>query len=210
MLTASEVLKALEKSGCQVTLDGDQLKVRGPLTDDLRQAIREHKPGLIAELRRRDQAATDRQTFVQDVCKQLNERGVARFHSERLNETIFVISDWGSHLLTLPENALVFSLQELQNMATQSYSTEELKALATAKRELLAAQRQWLAERREMVPDAVAMALRAFPGAAVVDMDQSPAAQEPDRGCYICKSSDFWAQPGGGQACGMCHPQPRT
>lgn len=208
-MTAQDLLQKLHTSGCQVTLDGEQLKVRGPLTDDLRAAIREQKPALLAELRRHERAATARQIFVQNICRQLDSQGVARFHSEKLSETIFVIRDWDSKLLELPENALVFSLTELQNMTTQNYTDSELKALAQAKREILAAQRQWLAERRKDMPAGVQAALRVFPGSRVIDIDGPPTAQEPDRGCYICKGNDFW-QASGGQVCRTCHPEPRT
>lgn len=51
-MTATELLKELTQAGCQVTLNGEQVKVKGTLTDELRTAIREHKPLLIMELQR--------------------------------------------------------------------------------------------------------------------------------------------------------------
>ena len=50
-MTPRALLAALTEAGYRVTVDGDSLRVRGPLTDDLRQAIREHKAALLALLR---------------------------------------------------------------------------------------------------------------------------------------------------------------
>lgn len=46
-----DLLAALAKARYRVTVEGDSLRVRGPLTDDLRQAIREHKAALLELLR---------------------------------------------------------------------------------------------------------------------------------------------------------------
>jgi hypothetical protein len=53
-MTTFDLLHDLERAGCEVVLASDTLKVRGPLTDDLRQAIRQHKPDLVALLRERE------------------------------------------------------------------------------------------------------------------------------------------------------------
>ena len=50
-MTPADVLAALTKTGCRIAVEGDALRVRGPLTDDLRQAIREHKAALMRLLR---------------------------------------------------------------------------------------------------------------------------------------------------------------
>jgi len=50
-MTPRELLAELTRVGCRVAVDGDSLRVRGPLTDDLRQAIREHKAALLELLR---------------------------------------------------------------------------------------------------------------------------------------------------------------
>lgn len=50
-MTPRALLAALTEAGCRVTVDGDSLRVRGPLTDDLRAAIREHKAALLKLLR---------------------------------------------------------------------------------------------------------------------------------------------------------------
>jgi len=49
-VTPGELLQKLEQHSCQVKADGDKVFVRGPLTDDLRQAIKQHKPELMALL----------------------------------------------------------------------------------------------------------------------------------------------------------------
>lgn len=50
-MTGSELLTRLEAAGCQVTLAGTQIKVSGALTDELRAAVREHKPELLRLLK---------------------------------------------------------------------------------------------------------------------------------------------------------------
>jgi hypothetical protein len=50
-VTPADVLAALTKTGCRITVEGDALRVRGPLTDDLRAAIRENKAALLELLR---------------------------------------------------------------------------------------------------------------------------------------------------------------
>lgn len=48
-----DVLKELKALGCQVSVQGDSLRVRGNLTDELRQEILEHKAEILALLRDR-------------------------------------------------------------------------------------------------------------------------------------------------------------
>jgi len=52
-MTATELSARLELTGCRLRVDGEFLRVRGPLTDDLRRAIREHKAALTALVRQR-------------------------------------------------------------------------------------------------------------------------------------------------------------
>jgi tubulysin polyketide synthase-like protein len=51
LTTPGEVLSLLQAMDCQVCVEGEKLRVQAPsqaLTDDLRQAIREHKQALLA------------------------------------------------------------------------------------------------------------------------------------------------------------------
>ncbi|MHB1255269.1 MAG: TubC N-terminal docking domain-related protein [Dethiobacteraceae bacterium] len=155
-MTAQELLNKLTGAGCRVRLDGEQLKVTGNLTAEQRELIREHKPGLVKHLKQ--------QAFVQNLCRWMDATGVARFHSARLQEPVYVVRNRDS-LPSLPEDALVFTLMELQNMMGLSYTDEELQALAQAKRELLAAHRQSLDDPLATVEDA----LKIFPGSQVMD-----------------------------------------
>ena len=53
-MAPSELIERLSAAGCRLRADGEQLRVHDPkriLTDDLRQAIREHKPELLRLLR---------------------------------------------------------------------------------------------------------------------------------------------------------------
>lgn len=53
-MAPATLIKQLRAAGCQLRADGEQLRVQDPgraLTDDLRQAIREHKAELIESIR---------------------------------------------------------------------------------------------------------------------------------------------------------------
>lgn len=51
-MDAVDVLARLTEANCRVTVDGEAIRVRGGgLTDELRQAIRAHKPALLHLLR---------------------------------------------------------------------------------------------------------------------------------------------------------------
>ena len=53
-MAPSELIERLTAAGCRLQANGDQLWVRDPernLTDDLRHAIRQHKPELLRLLR---------------------------------------------------------------------------------------------------------------------------------------------------------------
>jgi len=53
-MTPGELLHKLEQTGIEFRVDGDKLKVRGSLTDEIRELIRKSKQELLAELKRRD------------------------------------------------------------------------------------------------------------------------------------------------------------
>jgi hypothetical protein len=201
----------LQKLGYRLWVAGDKLKYEQhsgkqadlALARPLLNELRNHKAEAVQYLQR--------QIFVQNICRQFDNQGVARFHSVKLDEVVYILRDYDDRLLTLPADALAFSLRELQSMVTQTYTDSELRELAQAKKEILQAQRAWLAERQKAVPAGVQAALKVFPGAVVLDMDKPPSAkQEPAKTCFACKGSSFWTQAGGGQVCGTCHPQPRT
>lgn len=50
-MAVTDLLAALQAAGCKLRLDGDDLRVSGDLTSDLRAAIRQHKAALVAHLR---------------------------------------------------------------------------------------------------------------------------------------------------------------
>ena len=54
-MTASEILKRIKNQGCTVEMADEQIKVSGPLTDELRALIRKHKAELVAELKRQQE-----------------------------------------------------------------------------------------------------------------------------------------------------------
>jgi hypothetical protein len=110
-MTAKAVLHNLSLAGCRVTLSGEQLRVAGTLTNELRGLIREHKSELVEHLKQ--------QAFVQNLCQQMDATGVASFLSVRLNEPVHIIRSWDS-LPALPEGALAFSLRELLAAHRQS------------------------------------------------------------------------------------------
>ena len=56
-MTAKELLAKLTQAGCQARLDGEQIKVSGPLNDELRGLIRKHKAELVLELQRQQETS---------------------------------------------------------------------------------------------------------------------------------------------------------
>jgi len=168
-MTVKELLVMLTQTGCKVTLDGEQIKVRGTLTDEMRALIREHKGALVQYL--------NRQSLTAKLAGQMKATGAARFHSERLQETIYILRDWAT-LPALPPDALAFTLQELRNIMSQSYSDSELQKLAAAKREILTKHRQSLVGKGDDPPATIEDALRIFPGSRVVDAASKNPSKE--------------------------------
>lgn len=50
-MSAPHILADLADAGLKLRADGDTLRVAGPLTDEWRQIIREHKPELLSHLK---------------------------------------------------------------------------------------------------------------------------------------------------------------
>lgn len=53
-MTVSEVFAEVSRRGLELIPEGEGLRVRGRLDDDLRQALRQHKPRVVALLRLRE------------------------------------------------------------------------------------------------------------------------------------------------------------
>lgn len=81
-MTAADVLHALEQAGCTVVLDGNTIRVRGQLTDDLRAAIRENKPELVALLREQARPQFADNVFCFDCFRRYGKK--ARYQPHRV------------------------------------------------------------------------------------------------------------------------------
>lgn len=129
-VTATELLIKLEEVGCQVSLDGDTLRVRGQLTDDLRQAIRQHKPALVTLLRERARMEAQARKAV----KLLQERGWVAVKSRALGGEVVI---WHNGKVAIPDkwqNAVTYTLDELRVLVDNPPGREELKAMHEAKK----------------------------------------------------------------------------
>lgn len=72
-MDALDLLLRLDALGVELAIDGDRLKVRGSLTDGLRQAIRQHKAELMELIHRR----SDHKAQAQAITEALRARGWA-------------------------------------------------------------------------------------------------------------------------------------
>lgn len=131
-MTAADVLRRLEEAGCTVRLDGDTLRVRGPLTDNLRAAIKENKPELVALLR--EQAALDAQA--EEIAEIFRKRGLVVFESRLLGgEKIMFVRDAKVVIPTKWQNAVKYTLAELEALTAHPLPDREgLKAIHGAKK----------------------------------------------------------------------------
>ncbi len=128
-MTALDVLFKLDQLGCQVFLEGENIRVIPPegvtLTDDLRQAIRENKAEIISLLRKLEQARVERL---------LKEKGWITVYSEVLGETVIWCKDERVVIPTRWKDAVRYTLAELRELTRQSMSEEDLRLLHAAKK----------------------------------------------------------------------------
>lgn len=131
-MTAAEVLRRLEEAGCQVRLDGDTIKVHGRLTPDLRQAIRGHKPELVALLK--EQVDLDCQA--REIGRVFRERGWVVFESKLLSgEVVVFVKDAKVAIPTRWKDAVTYTLAELEALTAHPLPDREgLKAIHGAKK----------------------------------------------------------------------------
>ena len=86
-MTAAELLRQLESAGCERVLDGDKLRVRGDqLNDDLRAAIRQHKPELVALLREQARPQVISNAFCFDCFRKYGKAARYQPHTAAISE----------------------------------------------------------------------------------------------------------------------------
>lgn len=132
-MTATDILHTLEQAGCTVILDGNTIKVRGgQLNDDLRAAIRAHKPELITMLREK----SDLDAQAQEISKIFHEKGWVTFSSQLLNgEEVVFVKDEKVVIPTRWKDAVTYTLAELEALtAPPILDAEDLRMMHEAKR----------------------------------------------------------------------------
>lgn len=118
-MTATEILDKITRSGCRVTLTGEQLKVTGPLTDSLRAAIRENKAALVAELQRREAEPINYPAETEKVRQVLRQQGWAAIRSQALDGEIMLWTlDSAAEVPKQWSGCVRYDLDELQALST--------------------------------------------------------------------------------------------
>ena len=188
-MSPSTLLADLRQRGLELRADGEHLRYRAPggvLTPELRRALVEHKPDLLAEL-----AAE-----------------AARAEWERLDDELGEMNQRFFELLEEGERDAAKRLQdELRRLVGDEWHPARVR-LARLEHRLgpLDPADAWLLDEGERSPEPHGTAQTApqSPEPLVVD-----PIQRPDRRCSTCRS-DAWregpAGEGGGWVCGVCHP----
>lgn len=101
---SGSLLETLKQQGLTLTPSGDRLGVEGPLTDSLRQAIRDHKAELLL-------SAT-----AAEVRRLLNERGWVAIESGTLGETVLFVRDRGAEAPEAYRGLVRYTLDELTEL----------------------------------------------------------------------------------------------
>jgi len=126
-MTPDALLDKLERLNVKVTINGDKLRLEAPagvLTPEMKEAIRQYKPALIALLE------------AQEAKRLLETQGWVVIHSKTLGEDILWCRDEKVIIPTRWRGAVKYTLQELQTLTNNPDLTAEgLKRIHKAKKE---------------------------------------------------------------------------
>lgn len=126
-MTPNALLDKLRQLNVKVTLNGDKLRLdapKGVLTPELKEAVSQQKPALIALLE------------AQEAKRLLETQGWVVIHSKTLGEDILWCRDEKVIIPTRWRGAVKYTLQELQTLTSNpSLTAEGLKRIHKAKKE---------------------------------------------------------------------------
>jgi hypothetical protein len=133
----AELLQELEQQGCQFKVDSGILMVRGALTDELREVIRQHKPDILAELKRREAReqgqVVDFESEARTIRTALRIHGTAKIYSRTLDDVVYWVRD-DREATKVPKGAVVYTLGELKHLVDIKSDPEALNQIHQAKK----------------------------------------------------------------------------
>jgi len=126
-MTPDALLDKLERLNVKVTINGDKLRLEAPagvLTPEMKEAIRQYKPALIALLE------------AQEAKRLLETQGWVVVYSKAIGEAVLWCRDEKVIIPTRWRGAVKYTLQELQTLTSNPDLTAEgLKRIHKAKKE---------------------------------------------------------------------------
>jgi hypothetical protein len=126
-MTPDALLDKLERLNVKVTINGDKLRLEAPkgvLTPEMKEAIRQYKPALIALLE------------AQEARRLLEVQGWVVVYSKAIGEAVLWLKHENVVIPTRWRGAVKYTLQELQTLTNNPDLTAEgLKRIHKAKKE---------------------------------------------------------------------------
>lgn len=121
-MTPGELLHKLEQTGIEFKTESGKLKVRGPLTDELRELIRQHKPKILAELQRRE---LDKFKSNPEPPRTLKRRSIVKIRSGTLDGEIIYFAKDKQAIAKAPGGVVVYILEELAALLAEPVPDRE-------------------------------------------------------------------------------------
>ena len=129
-MTPMKLLTECRRRGIELSVNGDRLRVvaeKGAITDELREALRRHKPALMELLR--GPTAED----VAEATRQLHARGWALLDSAALGEQVALCRDVATTRQHLAGGTVAFTLDEVTLAVEARLPAHHLAAVVKAK-----------------------------------------------------------------------------
>lgn len=147
--TIKELVAAFEALGHSVTVTAE-----GKISPKHNGAASSESKALVAEMRQYKADVLEyliRRDFIKNAPRELETTGYVRFWSQHLMDIVYIIKDWDI-LTSLPNGAIVFSLQEIRTLAAGVYTPADLHEIATEKRAILAKHRAYMENQTKAPP----------------------------------------------------------
>ncbi|MGI6609247.1 MAG: hypothetical protein ACOX4G_01875 [Limnochordia bacterium] len=130
-MTPMQLLMECRRRGIELSVNGDKLRVvadpQGAVTDELREALRRHKPALMELLR--GPTAED----VAEATRQLHARGWALLDSAALGEQVALCRDVAAARQHLDNGTVAFAMDEVMLVIDANLPAGELHSVIKAK-----------------------------------------------------------------------------
>jgi len=129
-MTPTQLLMECRRHGIELSANGDKLRVvaeKGAITDELREALRRHKPALMELLR--GPTAED----VAEATRQINARGWVLLESSVLGEQVALCRDAAIARERMAGGTVAFTLEEVTLAVEAQSPCDDLKAVVKAK-----------------------------------------------------------------------------